>query len=428
MIPSSLPKKLSELQSASTFARAASFVATCAIALVSGTPYLYSTYANQLTTKLALTALQSNVTIFNRPDSGFTSCGPFFGSLADTQGPKVVSSLAAGSLTIGYLGLAVTYSGFFYSMGVVTAFVSLFLVGMGSQAGYISSVSTNAHNFHSARGLAMSVPIALFGLSALLFAQINSLFYKNDTQDFMILVAIAIGVTIFISTFFLTVFPNEDPEHSLDPESVTTTQHLEGDDVIDHNTEEHQRLLQSTPVSYTNISSAESAVKHQPLSGLKLFATIHVAKMLFLSILFLSGPGLMYLTNAGNVIRSIYRNHMEDPSIPPTEEQLIRLQQLQNYHVSLISVWSCLGRLSVGMMSDLGKKGSGKWWGISRIGFLLYAGVCVWLGQTFGANVTDINDLTRVSILVGLGYGSVFGVAPTIVTEWFGVSIFGTNW
>lgn len=44
-----------------TSARTASFLAACAVALVSGTPYLYSTYANQLTTKLALTAVQSSV-------------------------------------------------------------------------------------------------------------------------------------------------------------------------------------------------------------------------------------------------------------------------------------------------------------------------------------------------------------------------------
>lgn len=48
---------------ASTVNRAASFLAACAVALVSGTPYLYSTYANQLTTRLTLTALQSNVIV-----------------------------------------------------------------------------------------------------------------------------------------------------------------------------------------------------------------------------------------------------------------------------------------------------------------------------------------------------------------------------
>ncbi|KAF9348797.1 hypothetical protein BGX26_012819 [Mortierella sp. AD094] len=428
------PKKLG-FQSVSTTARAASFIAACAVALVSGTPYLYSTYANQLTTKLALTALQSNVVAAGVHYGLFLS-GPLFGRLVDSRGPKIVGVFAAGLLMAGYTGLAVTYSGFFYSFGFFTAFLFLILVGMGSQAGYMTSVSTNAHNFHSARGLAMGIPIALFGLSALLFAQINNLFYKDDTQAFMFLVAKAIGGTILISVLFLTVFPEDDQKNSLDPEAVIATAHqLNSDEVISHDAEEHrssveerERLLQTTPTSYSNIPSTESVVVHHPRSGFKLFTTTHVAQMLFVSVLLLSGPGLMYVTNAGNIIRSIYRNHMEDPSTPPTNEELIRLQQLQNYHVSLISLCSCLGRISVGMMSDLGKRGNGKWWGVSRIGFLLYAGVCVWLGQTLGANVIDINDLAKVSILVGLGYGSVFGVAPTIVSEWFGVSFFGTNW
>ncbi|KAG0000736.1 hypothetical protein BGZ80_001529 [Entomortierella chlamydospora] len=430
----SRPKQFG-FQSVSTSARAASFIAACAVALVSGTPYLYSTYANQLTTKLALTALQSNVVAAGVHYGLFLS-GPLFGRLVDSRGPKFVGTFAAGLLATGYSGLAVTYSGFFYSFGFLTAFLFLILVGMGSQAGYMTAVSTNAHNFHSARGLAMSIPIALFGLSALLFAQINNLFYKDDTQAFMFLVAKAIGGTILISVLFLTVFPKDDQKSSLDPEAViATANQLGSDEIISHDAEEHrrnvgerERLLQTTPTSYSNIPSTEPVVVHHPLSGFKLFATTRVAMTLFISILLLAGPGLMYMTNAGNVIRSIYRDHMEDPSIPPTDEELIRLQQLQNYHVSLISLCSCLGRFSVGMMSDLGKRGSGKWWGISRIGFLVYAGVCVWLGQTFGANINDINDLAKVSILVGLGYGSVFGVAPTIVSEWFGVSFFGTNW
>ncbi|KAF9114220.1 hypothetical protein BGX27_011422 [Mortierella sp. AM989] len=336
----------------------------------------------------------------------------------------------------GYAGLALTYSGFFYSMGFFTAFMFLSLVGMGSQAGYMTSVSTNAHNFHNARGIAMGIPIALFGLSALLFAQISNLFYKDDTQAFMLLVSKAIGATILVSILFLRVFPGDEKEGSTDPEIViATAQELNGDEIISPEAEGHrsiiqeqERLLQTTATTYSNIPSAGLAIVIKPLSGFKLFATTHIAQMLFLSVLLLSGPGLMYITNAGNIIRSIYRDELENPSLPPSNEELIRLQQLQNYHVSLISLCSCLGRFSVGMMSDLGKRGNGQWWGVSRIGFLLYAGVCVWLGQTFGANVSNISDLAKVSTLVGLGYGSVFGVAPTIVSEWFGVSFFGTNW
>ncbi|KAF9141642.1 hypothetical protein BG015_001217 [Linnemannia schmuckeri] len=428
---------------ATTSARTASFLAACAVALVSGTPYLYSTYANQLTTKLALTALQSNVVAAGVHYGLFLS-GPLFGRLVDSQGPRTVGLLSAALLVAGYSGLSLTYSGVFSSFGFFISFLFLILIGMGSQAGYMTSVSTNAHNFQSARGIAMGVPIACFGLSALLFAQISNHWYKHDTQAFLFLVAKAIGSTILISVIFLQVFPSEELEHPKDQESSiahtagssssSSSSSLDDDDDITEEeaerrrrTSESERLIASKH-SASRDHSSSLAIVPKSLSGFKLFRTTHQAQMLMLAILLLSGPGLMYITNAGSVVRSIYRDRMDDPSKPPTDEDLIRLQQLQNFHVSLISLMSCIGRISVGMMSDLGKRGGGKWWGVSRVGFLLYAGFCVWLGQAFGSHVQDIEDLGRVSLFVGLGYGSVFGVAPTIVSEWFGVSNFGTNW
>ncbi|CAO3564312.1 unnamed protein product [Mortierella alpina] len=437
---------------ASSAAKTASFLAACSVALVSGTPYLYSTYANQLTTRLSLTALQSNVVAAGVHYGLFLS-GPLFGRLVDSRGPRTVGLIAAGLLMTGYAGLSLTYSGLFNTFGFVTAFLFLMLVGMGSQAGYMTSVSTNAHNFQAARGLAMGVPIACFGLSALLFAQINNHYYKDDTQSFLLLVAKAIGGTILISVLFLRVYRRPDLDGPRDLEDVVAQAapasvgvgtglgigyspvHVAEDsgESGDHEhaeearrrTQERERLIQTDAARHSPRSPVAVSL---PVSGFALFRTNRAAQWLLLSMLLLSGPGLMYVTNAGAVIRSIYRDHMDDPSVPPTKEELVRLQQLQNFHVSLISLCSCLGRISVGMMSDLGKRGSGQWWGIHRIGFLLYAGVCVWLGQTLGAGVHEIGDLTKVSLLVGLGYGSVFGVAPTIVSEWFGVTNFGTNW
>ncbi|GJJ69748.1 hypothetical protein EMPS_02096 [Entomortierella parvispora] len=434
----------------STSARALSFMAACAVALVSGTPYLYSTYANQLTTKLELTAIQSNIVAAGVHYGLFLS-GPLFGRLVDSRGPRTVGLLSSGLLMTGYAGLSLTYSGLFYSFGFFASFLFLILVGMGSQAGYMTSVSTNAHNFQSARGIAMGVPIACFGLSALLFAQINNLFYKEDTQAFLLLVAKAIGGTILVSVLFLTVFPTQVVEPVVQSEAapasigvgtgigqvVLVPHSAVDDDSTDlsedaedrrRRTQERERLLQVDQAGHARNPTTTTAIAHQVPSGFQLFRTTHVAQMLLLSVLFLSGPSLMYVTNAGNIIRSIYRDHMDDPSVPPSDEDLIRLQQLQNFHVSLISLCSCLGRISVGLMSDVGRRGGSKWWGVKRVGFLLYAGLCVWLGQTFGSRVESIQDLTSVSVLVGLGYGSVFGVAPTIVSEWFGVSNFGTNW
>ncbi|KAF9104716.1 hypothetical protein BGX29_001398 [Mortierella sp. GBA35] len=432
----------------STSARTLSFLAACAVALVSGTPYLYSTYANQLTTKLALTALQSNAVAAGVHYGLFLS-GPLFGKLVDSRGPRTVGVLSAGLLVTGYAGLSWTYSGTFYPYGFLTAFIFLILIGMGSQAGYMTSVGTNARNFQSARGLAMGIPIAGFGLSALLFAQISSHWYKDDPQAFLLVVAKTIGGTILIALIFLKVFPSEDLEPPKDQESSfpptsdtssssssSRTSVADDEDITEEETERRRRTSETERLIVRNDTARHAphdqfsslAIVPKSLSGFELFRTTHQAQMLMLSTLLLSGPGLMYITNAGNVVRSIYREHIDDPSIPPSEEELIRLQQLQNFHVSLVSMCSCLGRISTGMMSDLGKRGGGKWWGVSRVFFLLYAGSCVWLGQTFGSGVQEIGDLVKVSTLVGLGYGSVFGVAPTIVSEWFGVGNFGTNW
>ncbi|KAF9348350.1 hypothetical protein BGX34_002528 [Mortierella sp. NVP85] len=353
--------------------------------------------------------------------------GPFFGRLVDCRGPRTVGLTAAVLFTTGYVGLALTYSGLFKSLGFLTAFIFLSFVGMGSQAGYMTAVSTNAHNFQSARGVAMSVPIACFGLSALLFAQISNRFFKDDTQGFLFTTAKVIGITILSSLLFLKVFPSEEKQ-SLDSETLVapSSQHQDSNTHVNEQEEERRRRTGERQPLIKKTSAGQSESAHEFPSGLKLFRTIHVAQMLFLTVILVAGPVLMYVTNAGNVIRSIYRSQLADPSVPPTGDELIRLQQLQNYHVSLLSLFSALGRLSIGFMSDLGKRGSGQWWGINRIGFMLYASVCVWLGQTLGATVSNIDDLPKVSILIGLGYGSVF--APTIVSEWFGVSHFGANW
>ncbi|KAF9111003.1 hypothetical protein BGW39_004503, partial [Mortierella sp. 14UC] len=211
-----------------------------------------------------------------------------------------VGLLAAGLLMTGYAGLSLTYSGFFSPLGFLTSFAFLILVGMGSQAGYMTSVSTNAHNFQSARGIAMGVPIAGFGLSALLFAQISSHWYKDDPQAFLLLVAKAIGATILISLLFLKVFPSEDLEPPKDQESSITAagsssnSSLDDDDDITEEEEvEHRRrtaelerlihvdTADKHPVSRDH--SSHLAIVPKSLSGFKLIRTTHQAQMLMLS-------------------------------------------------------------------------------------------------------------------------------------------------
>ncbi|CAG8796311.1 3847_t:CDS:1, partial [Racocetra persica] len=41
--------------------------------------------------------------------------------------------------------------------------------------------------------------------------------------------------------------------------------------------------------------------------------------------------------------------------------------------------------------------------------------------------VKSLNVLYPVSMFVGMGFGMMFGIAPTITNEWFGQKRFGIN-
>lgn len=43
------------------------------------------------------------------------------------------------------------------------------------------------------------------------------------------------------------------------------------------------------------------------------------------------------------------------------------------------------------------------------------------LSQVFATQVDRVEDLWFTSTLLGLAYGGVFGLFPTIVIEWFGL-------
>jgi MFS family permease len=54
--------------------------------------------------------------------------------------------------------------------------------------------------------------------------------------------------------------------------------------------------------------------------------------------------------------------------------------------------------------------------------------VLFFIGQIAALNISNPYSLWIVSTLTGLGYGFLFGVCPTIVSEAFGVHGLSTNW
>ena len=69
-----------------------------------------------------------------------------------------------------------------------------------------------------------------------------------------------------------------------------------------------------------------------------------------------------------------------------------------------------------GVVADFGKhRGMRRAWCISMVAALFF------VSQLAGLGVQDVEHLQYAVILVGISYGGIFGLLPTITIEWFGM-------
>ncbi|CAG8519280.1 6345_t:CDS:2 [Ambispora leptoticha] len=306
-----------------------SFIGAILIASISGTQYLFASYGPALAHRLKFSSVQIN-TIASAANYGCYLSNPLFGHISDKYGPKVSTLFASVTLFFSFLGLALTYHGSLPPLFSLCA-IYLFFTGMASAAGFMAVLTTQAKNFPKIRGIALGIPLALFGLSAFIFSTIETLFFDISGWD---------------------LFRNDD------------------------------------------------------------------AQNLFFILLLTGGVGLMYINNVGSILKSLF----DTTSMVDDHEKLLTYQ---NFHVSLISVFSCIGRISSGFTSDLFKQT----FNLRRIWFLLSASILLLSGQIIvGFFITHLETLWIGSMIVGLGFGNLLGIAPTIASEWFGLRRFGLNW
>ncbi|KAG9291977.1 hypothetical protein G9A89_004915 [Geosiphon pyriformis] len=330
----------------------------------------------------------------------------------DMSGPRKVTLFASVVIFTSFFCLAFTYNGTLPPVFALCA-LYLFLTGAASSAGYMSVLTTQGKNFPNNRGVALGTPSAFFGLSAFIYSQVENFFFQGDTFNFILFLGISTGLCTFIGTCFLVIVPQ--------PSLSSTT---------DHN-EEHQSSSISNTTHHnerTPLISKDQKVPSQnelDIGGWQLFHN-NDARTLFLIMLLLGGSGLMYINNVGSIIKSLFElasHPSKDTSEENEKEQ--ELQMIQNFHVSLLSISSCLGRLTTGFFSDITKNA----FQLRRLWYLVFASMIMCVGQLIGGFfVTRLEALWISTMLVGLGYGVTFGITPPICSEWFGSRRFGSNW
>nr|CAG8503479.1 9578_t:CDS:2 [Entrophospora candida] len=427
-----------------------SYLSSLLIAAASGTQYLFGTFSTELQEKLKFNSVQIN-TIGSAANYGFFLSSPFFGHIADNYGSKRICLIASILSFTSYLCVALTYNGTLPLPTFLLCAIYLFFAGMASSAGILSALTTITRNvsiLSTFRGIALSTPLGLFGLSAFMFSQFNNLFFRTNTYHFLLFVAITVGLCQFIGSWFITVaLPHPSVQH--DQLVVNAINSLKNNNNNNNMYEEDSCVENSTNNStaktkINNNSNKSNIVivdendnnfinertpllpdavhEHNEISSWGLFQNFD-AQLLFLTLFFIGGSGLMYINNVGIIVKMLYFSSIDTDISDPYHER--EIQRLQNLHVSIISVCSCLGRLSAGIFSDITKYV----YNIRRLWFIIISGILLLSGQSIaGFLFNDLNIIKISSVFVGLGFGFMFGIAPTIISEWFGHARFGSNW
>ncbi|PSN59783.1 MFS general substrate transporter [Corynespora cassiicola Philippines] len=444
--------------------------------LCAGSITAYSLYGHLFQSKLHYTQVQVNI-VSIVAELGMYLPVPAFGYLCDRLGPGVPACLSGVFFGLGYLLAAFTYKsgpppaagGDGWPFGVmVLAFAG---IGMGTSCMYLSAVTTCAKNFGrgNAKGIALAVPIAAFGLSGMWQSQVGSrlLYVKNpdgsrgdvDVYRFFLFLGLLLLFVGVIGTFTLRIVDEEEMiDEAVDElersgllaqdEFFTQAAHNHG-----YGTMETRDLSDSTfdflqtEAERLKAHAEEEARKKTWLLNEETRRYVSDPTMWWLAAGFflVTGPGEAFINNLGTIIGTLTPPHVAASTSPAT-------------HVSIVAITSTLARLLTGTLSDVlaptapshqHRRGpdslanstasfasfesqpSGRRFTLSRIVFLLaFAGILS-LGQLLlasGAVQNHPDRFAAVSALIGAGYGAVFSLTPIVVSVVWGVENFGTNW
>ena len=217
------------------------------------------------------------------------------------------------------------------------------------------------------------------------------------------------------------------------------------DDEEDHHIDpESQGLLsrrdESKRTGRTDIDPSQIDV-----SGRRLFQEIDFY-LIFLVMTLVSGAGLLLINNVGTITKTLWdHNHRGNRVLVAADNadllfrradfQQLKLdakasvQHLQAQQVSAISLCNFGGRILIGLLSDylVNRTASAA----NRVWLLIVVTVLALASQllaAFPGAISTVDALFAVSTLTGLAYGTLFGVCPTLVFEWFGMKHFSQNY
>ncbi|KAJ7074054.1 major facilitator superfamily domain-containing protein [Mycena amicta] len=437
--------------------RLTTLFASLLVAVGAGTNYVFSAYSPQLAARLNINHTQLNV-IALAANIGVYSSGPFWGRIVDSRGPRIPIAFAFFFLFGGYAGIRHFYDAGVPAGSTISTFglglliACSFMTGAGGNAAFSGAINSTAKSFpDKARATTTGIVLSGFGLSAFFFSTIAHVLFPGDTSSFLLLLSCGTALTTIIGFFFVRTIPlaAADIEHHV----ATSTAEAEAT-IFHHVDDSHTPLLEdrhniddagsgdeyvpnargielSPPRSSSSLSSPRVAAhshsrgrsrsKVEVIEGPNIYGRALWVNpdfwLLFLILSLLSGTGLMYINNVGSMSQALYAK------ASPTYDE-VEASKWQAAQVSTISVMNFSGRIIIGLISDNIKNR----FGFPRSYSLLIVSTLFFSSQLLALQITAVEDLWKASVLVGLSYGTIFGLFPTVCIEFFGLSHFSENW
>lgn len=316
-------------------------------------------------------------------------------------------------------------------------------VGLGTCTLVISGVATCVKNFGKSkhRGLAMSLPIAAYGLSGLWISQVGSRQFTEpgsagerdvDVYRYFIFLSGLLFAVGLMGAVALRVVNEEE----LIDEAVDE---LERSGYLEENTLLHRSIHDST-ADYGTLSRPQSSSSSVHNRGsddalrktlvlnteTRRFLVDPAMWLLTVGFFLVTGTGETFINNLGTIISTLYPS--TTLAIPPSNSAAT--------NVAIVAISSTAARLLTGFFSDLfaptaSHEPSSKSFTLSRLAFLLASALLSAVSQLLLASTLVQHHpalFPLVSALAGLGYGTTFTIAPIIISVVWGVQNFGTNY
>lgn len=395
------------------------------LGLICGTLYLYSSYSPQLAAQLNYSVTDAS-SIALMGTLGVAVLGPVAGVVVDQKGYTVSMIMGGVCIMTGYLGLKRQFDIQYSNLSL--SCILLFLVGSGSTFINSACLKCCAISFPSIRGVATSLPLALYGLSALFYSVIASVFYPGMTSAFLGFLAYSsIGIFCICTPSIMLC----DFEHNKKKKIVharSTSGSFELANLSGTTTPIHSRNSSTnSPAISHNSDSLNHKPKDSQLSGFKLIYS-YKFWLIFVITGSLASLGQMYIYSVGYMVKALLSKSMDlepmDPLFGAEEEIEAMIQRDQQLQVGLLSVANCIGRIASGVAGDIITQSFQK----KRSWLLFIPSLGLLSTQIMGLKVAHYNSLSMVSLLTGFFYGFTFCIMPIIVGDIFGMDNFSSNW